>query len=168
MRRPALQVLAVAATDVSSITTTMSSRPPYRGGRSQWRRGFSDRPYTGGRGQGQGQNQGQLVSGDSHFWSVRDANLGFRQGDSGRFSNQTGFRPPYNNQSQRHRHPQPYNNQSQQFRPFDPNQSVRPPHHFRPKPLDYRNWEYSTQAPPPNCGNFEYCICLFWMSFLIP
>lgn len=94
------------------------------------------------------------MSGDSHFWSVRDANLGFRQGDSGRFSNQTGFRPPYNNQSQRHRHPQPYNNQSQQFRPFDPNQSVRPPHHFRPKPLDYRNWEYSTQAPPPNCERF--------------
>ncbi|KAF3961960.1 hypothetical protein CMV_013467, partial [Castanea mollissima] len=90
-RRPLqlqLQLLASAAADVSSSSssssTTMSSRPPYRGGRSQGRRGFSDRPYTGGRAQTQTQSQGQaqFVSGDSHFRSVRDANLGFRQGGS--------------------------------------------------------------------------------------
>ncbi|KAF3965709.1 hypothetical protein CMV_010118 [Castanea mollissima] len=159
-RRPLqlqLQLLASAATDVSSSSsssTTMSSRPPYRGGRSQGRRGFSDRPYTGGRAQTQtqtqSQGQAQFVSGDSHFRSVRDANLGFRQGGSGgRFSNQTAFRP-----RPRPPPPNPYNNQTQRFRPFDPNQTVRPPHHFRPKPLDYRNWELAAQPPPPNSERF--------------
>ncbi|KAL4603740.1 hypothetical protein ACB092_10G145200 [Castanea dentata] len=162
-RRPLqlqLQLLASAATDVSSSSssTTMSSRPPYRGGRSQGRRGFSDRPYTGGRAQlqtqtqtqTQTQGQAQFVSGDSHFRSVRDANLGFRQGGSGgRFSNQTAFRP-----RPRPPPPNPYNNQTQRFRPFDPNQTVRPPHHFRPKPLDYRNWELAALPPPPNSERF--------------
>ncbi|KAG2700050.1 hypothetical protein I3760_07G215500 [Carya illinoinensis] len=158
-----------AANDISS--TTMSSRPTSRGGR--WR-GFSDRSHTGGRGQGD-----HFVTGDSHFRSVRDANLGFRRGDLASFADQTGFRPPplnprphpytqnaqfrqpppppYNNQNQRYRQPPPYNNQSQQFRQhlrFDPNQAFRPPQQFRPKPLDYRNWEYATQAPSPNCERF--------------
>ena len=180
-----------------SSSSTMSSRPPvlsplltlsiylqlssfasffsnflfwlqYRGGRGQWRRGFSDRPYTGGRAQvqtqtqTQSQGQSQFVSGDSHFRSVRDANLGFRQGDSGgRFSNQTAFRP-----RPRPPPPNPYNNQTQRFRPFDPNQSVRPPHHFRPKPLDYRNWELAAQPPPPNSGN-RFCGLFSFLSFFL-
>jgi hypothetical protein len=200
MRRPPLQFLAAASTDVSSITT-MSSRPPvlslslslslfiyahrlhalqfcqtyisslqYQGGR--WR-GFSDRPYEGGRGQ-----RGQFVTGDSHFRSVRDANLGFRRGDSGSVADQTGgFRPPPLNtgpphyaQNAQFRQPPRFNksksnnnnnnntntNQSQQNRPnrpFDSNPGVRLPQQLRPKPLDYRNWEYGTEVPPPNSGN---------------
>ncbi|KAB1204555.1 hypothetical protein CJ030_MR8G021793 [Morella rubra] len=165
--------LASAAADAS--TTTMSSRPFYRGGR---RRGFSDGPYTDGRGQGV-----HIVTGDSHFRSVRDANLGLRRGDSGSFADHTGFRPPplnprappytqnaqfrqsprpsRNIQSQRYRQPPPYNNsnvnQSQQFRqhpPFDQNQAFRPPQQVRQKPLDYRNWEYGTQSPRPLSERF--------------
>ncbi|GLT60920.1 hypothetical protein SLA2020_336600 [Shorea laevis] len=160
MRRPPLQFIAAASTDVSSIT--MSSRPPYRGGR--WR-GFSDRPYDGGRGQ-----RGQYVTGDSHFRSVRDANLGFRRGDSGSGSDQTGgFRPPPLNprpphyaQNAQFRQPSPYNNnnnnnqsqQNQPNRPFDPNPGFRLRQQLRQKPLDYRNWEYATELPPPNSERF--------------
>lgn len=121
------------------------------------------------------------MTGDSHFRSVRDANLGLRRGDSGSFADHTGFRPPplnprappytqnaqfrqsphpsRNIQSQRYRQPPPYNNsnvnQSQQFRqhpPFDQNQAFRPPQQVRQKPLDYRNWEYGTQSPRPHSG----------------
>ncbi|XP_038711580.1 carbon catabolite repressor protein 4 homolog 6 isoform X2 [Tripterygium wilfordii] len=174
---PPFQFLAAAATDSRTFAahavaaTTMSSRPlisfwvtksisfclQYRGGRTPWRRNFSDRSGTGDR--------GQFVTGDSHFQSVRDTNLGIRQGG---FSNQNGFRPqrlnprapPYN-QNQQFRHPPPFNhNQHQQFRqppPSDQNQQFRPPQQFRPRPprpLDYRGWEYAKTLPPPDSERF--------------
>ncbi|KAH0989638.1 hypothetical protein GBA52_001121 [Prunus armeniaca] len=152
---PSLQFLAAAATD-------MSSRSPYRGGRNQWpRASSSNRPYSGGR--------GPYVTGDSHIRSVRDANLGFRQGDAGTgpFPNQTGFRqhppPPFqNNHHFRQSRPfdpnQPYR-PNQQFRPsqqFLPPQQFQPPQQFRPrpKPLDYRNWEFAKTTPSPTCDRF--------------
>lgn len=112
----------------------------YRGGRNPWRRGYSDRPNIGGR--------GQFVSGDSHFRSVRDSNLEFRQGS---YSYQAVPPPPHYNQNQQFRQPPPYN-RNQQFRiprPFHQNQAVRP--HSRP--LDYRNWQSAKVPPPPDSGN---------------
>ncbi|TXG62111.1 hypothetical protein EZV62_013474 [Acer yangbiense] len=145
----------------------MSSRSTYRGGRNQWRRSFSERPYNneGGR--------GHFVSGDSHIRSVRDSNLDYRQGN---FSNQTPppphlqFRqppphpqlwqpPPHPQFRQPPPHPQfrqppPYN-RNPQFRPQPPpfvqNQVLRP---RPPKPLDYRNWEHAKAAPPPGSDRF--------------
>lgn len=142
----------------------------HRGGRSHGR-GFSGIPHDSGK--------GPFVSGDSHLRSVRDSNLGLRQGT---FSNQTSFQPPPYNQNQQFRQPPPPSNQNQQFRqppPYNPNQHFRPPlsynrnQRFRqpppsfdqnqavqprprprpPKPLDYRNWEYTKEAVPPNSGN---------------
>ncbi|XP_061356263.1 carbon catabolite repressor protein 4 homolog 6-like [Gastrolobium bilobum] len=129
----------------------MSSRPPHRGRG----RGFAGRSYSAGR--------GQFVSGDAHFWSVRDANLGFRRGERGSFANQTLHHqtPPYDprpphpplyHQNPQFRHPPP------QFRPSPPSvhrQAFRPPQHLRPRPPDYRNWELApTPPPPPHCERF--------------
>jgi hypothetical protein len=152
--------------DVHQFCQTYLSSLQYRGGR--WR-GFSDRPYDVGRGQ-----TWNFVTGDSHLRSVHDANLGFRRGDSGGVADRTGgfrppplnARPPHYAQNAQFRQPPPYNkinnnnnnnnNQSQQNRPnrpFDTNPRFRLPQHHRPKPLDYRNWEYATEVPPPNSGN---------------
>lgn len=141
----------------------------YRGGRNQWRRRFSDHP-SGGR--------GDYVTGDSHFKSVRDANLGFQQGERGDFETNSGFQPrpfsprppnyqnqpftprPHFNQNQSF-NPRPHFNQNQTFNPppqFRQNQPFRQPQKFRPRPqrpMDYRNWEYSKPGPPPQCGNFS-------------
>ncbi|XP_059658083.1 carbon catabolite repressor protein 4 homolog 6 isoform X2 [Cornus florida] len=180
MRRspPSLQFLAAAA----STDATMYSRVPYRGGRNQRRRGFSDRPFGDGR--------DQFVTGDSHFQSVRDANQGFRPVERENFANhrshQPSFNPPprfnpppqFNYRPPLH-HPPPFNpnqhfrpplgpplpfNQNQHFRPplappspFGQNQPFRPPQQFRPrpsKPLDYRNWEFARAGPPPQCERF--------------
>ncbi|GLT80505.1 hypothetical protein SLA2020_519420 [Shorea laevis] len=146
----------VAAASVPN-TTAMSSRPSYLGGRNQGRRGFSDRPGRGGRG-----GRGELVTGDSHYQSVRDANVGFRQGN---LSEQTSFQPqPF---SFNPRPPPPRYHNRQQFRqppPHNQYQTQRPlfnqiyaPRPFRPrpqKPLDYRSWEHSKTAPPPNSERF--------------
>ncbi|BBN70143.1 DNAse I-like superfamily protein [Prunus dulcis] len=118
-------------------------------------------PLLGGR--------GPYITGDSHIRSVRDANLGFRQGDAGTgpFPNQTGFRqhppPPFqHNHHFRQSRPldpnQPYR-PNQQFRPpqqFLPPQQFQPPQQFRPrpKPLDYRNWEFAKTTPSPTCDRF--------------
>ncbi|KAK9273646.1 hypothetical protein L1049_018456 [Liquidambar formosana] len=166
MRRrssPPLQFVAAAVSD-----TTMASRPPYRGGRNQWRRRFSDRPSSG---------RDDYVTGDSHFTSVRDANLGFQQGERGDFETNSGFRPrpfsprppnyqnqpftprPHFNQNQSF-NPRPHVNQNQTFNPpphFHQNQSFRQPQTFRPRPqrpMDYRNWEYAKPGPPPQCERF--------------
>ncbi|KAJ9167780.1 hypothetical protein P3X46_019375 [Hevea brasiliensis] len=160
MKRSAapLQFLAAAATD----TSAMSSRSSYRGGRNQWGRYFSDMPNSGGRDQ-------QVVTGDSHFQSVREANLGIRQAGGGSINprprpynqSQRLPRPPRYNPNQHFRQSPPFvQNQNHQFRqasPFHPNQPFRPPQQFRarpPKPLDYRDWEYAKTAPPPNSEKF--------------
>ncbi|KAH7574170.1 hypothetical protein ACOSP7_008202 [Xanthoceras sorbifolium] len=130
----------------------MSSRSTYRGGRNQWgRRGFSERPYNNS-------GRGHFVSGDSHYRSVRDSNLGFRQGT---FSNQSPhpqFRqqPPYNRNPQFRQPPPP---------PFVRNQAMRP---RPPKPLDYRNWEHAKAAPPPDSDRFlvlSYNILADYLAF---
>lgn len=147
----------------------MSSRPPYRAGRYERHRGFSsERPYSGGK--------GQLVTGDSHFQSVRESNLGFRQGERGGFANNAGShtapqypRPPSfrgNHQfrqappsSQRHQyrgpHPHPHH---QQPPSFNQNQGVRMPQQLRPRPpkrLDFRHWDYAKTPPPSTCERFS-------------
>ncbi|XP_012076635.1 carbon catabolite repressor protein 4 homolog 6 isoform X2 [Jatropha curcas] len=153
MKRSAtpLHFLAAAATD----TTIMSSRP-YRGGRKQWGRGFSDRPYDGGRDQ-------QIVTGDSHFRSVREANLGIRQAGGRGFNPRWQSydqsrqlpRSPHCNANQQFRQPPPFiQNQTNQFRQsprIDQNQAFRP---RLPKPLDYRDWEYAKTAPPSDSEKF--------------
>lgn len=116
------------------------------------------------------------MTGDSHSQSVRETNLGFRQGETGGFTNHARSQPP----SFR---PRPYPNQNQQFRPSTPNYQgqhfrrlppppfgqnhaqrpplqfrPRPPRQFRPRPPDYRNWEYAKLARPPSSGNcFVFC-----------
>lgn len=99
----------------------------YRGGRNHWRRGFANR-------------SDQFVTGDSHFRSVRDANLECRQGQYGSSGSQGEYnRQPY--------YPRPR---------FIPNQPFHQPRPFnpRPKPLDYRNWEYAMPGPPPHSEQF--------------
>ncbi|KAG7031781.1 Carbon catabolite repressor protein 4-like 6 [Cucurbita argyrosperma subsp. argyrosperma] len=168
---PPLHQLSAAvstATAAADTSAAMSSRPPYRGGRSGRGRGFSsERPYSGGR--------GQFVSGDSHFQSVRESNLGFRQGERGGFVNNAGSyaapqnpRPPSfggNHQfqqapahTQRHQYRGPYpHTYNQQPPPFHQNQGVRTPQQFRPrppKPLDFRHWDYARTPPPATCERF--------------
>ncbi|XP_021893481.1 carbon catabolite repressor protein 4 homolog 6 isoform X2 [Carica papaya] len=145
MRRSsrAVHFLAATAADANATATAnataMASRPRYRGGRSRGSRGFSNRAYNGGR-------SDQLVTGDSHYQSVRGANLGFRRGEqAGSLSRQP---------SQLNQGASPHFNQNQRFRPpprspFNRNLAPRPS-----KPLDYRSWEYAKTAPPRNCEKF--------------
>ncbi|XP_024025494.1 carbon catabolite repressor protein 4 homolog 6 isoform X2 [Morus notabilis] len=147
----------------ANASTAMSSRPPYRGGRNHPRRNFFDRPYTGGI----SHNVSGL--GDPHFRPVREANLGFHHGDSGSVEENSGFpaqeRPPHSqNQSfrppppqQRHFHQNPQFRQRPQYHrppPFEQNQPQRPPQQFRPRPPDYRIWEYAKSAPPSTSERF--------------
>ncbi|KAG8375485.1 hypothetical protein BUALT_Bualt10G0104700 [Buddleja alternifolia] len=142
----------------------MSSRPYFRGGRPQGRRGFSGRPSA--------PDQSEFVSGDSHFRAVRDANRGFRpsynavppppQFVTGQQFYGPGslyYRPappimqqlPGPRQYMHHRPVGPAFGNYQQFRP------QQMPQQFRPrasKPPDYRDWEYATPGPPPRCERF--------------
>ncbi|OMO89584.1 Glycoside hydrolase, family 17 [Corchorus capsularis] len=159
MWRPhsSLRLKFLVATAYANTAVMSSSGRPYRGGRSQWRRGFSDRANSGGR--------GQLVTGDSHLNSVREGNLGIQRGT---FSNQGSFQPqqfgynprppsPYNYNQQQFRQPPPFHSHNRYQRPrqsFDQNQAARP---FRPrnsKPWDYREWEYAKTPPPPHSERF--------------
>ncbi|XP_022132521.1 carbon catabolite repressor protein 4 homolog 6 isoform X2 [Momordica charantia] len=167
---PPLQQLSAAVATAASAETSaaMSSRPPYRGGRYDRRGGFSsERPYSGGK--------GQFVSGDSHYQSVRESNLGFRQGEWGSFANNAGSytapqnpRPPYYSgyhqfrqasphiQWHQYRGPHPHTH-NQQPSSFNQNQGVRTPQKFRPrppKPPDYRHWDYAKTSHPSTCERF--------------
>ncbi|XP_062101665.1 carbon catabolite repressor protein 4 homolog 6 [Humulus lupulus] len=170
MRRP-LHRLRLFVTDLSSTITT-TSMSSYRGGRNHPRRNLSDRPFIGGR-------RGHYVSDGSHFRPVREANLGFHQGEGGSFRNDSEFpmpdRPPHPNQNQQFRpgfyqnHQQfrppfpPYSYQNQQFRrppalPFEHNQPRRVAlaHQYRPRPRppDFRNWEFAKTSPPSTSERF--------------
>lgn len=162
----------------SILATAMSSRPPYRGGRT-YQRGFSDKLPAG---------INQFVSGDTHFQSVRDANRGRGRIDhhnQSQFTSRFEYRPPQSNANananvpplrnypnQAFRPPAFYNNQ-QQFGPrfqspqqqqqFQQNQHPRNPQqqHFQQnqqtrnqKLLNYRNWEFAKKRPSPNCDRF--------------
>ncbi|XP_050388281.1 carbon catabolite repressor protein 4 homolog 6 [Argentina anserina] len=140
---PSLQYVVVSA----ARATAMSTRPPFRGGRNQSRRGYSNRPFSGG-------DRPQYVTGDSHIRSVQDANLTFRQGDTGSYNSPTGHHRPrpqftQNNNFRRTPPPSSYNNQ-----PYRPHQQFRPPQQRPQKPLDYRSWEYAKATPPPNSEKF--------------
>ncbi|KAL4307577.1 hypothetical protein HN51_041942 [Arachis hypogaea] len=118
----AAAVAAADATSTAGTTTTliMSSCHHYRGRG----RGFSGRSYSSGR--------GQNVTGDDHFRSVRDTNLGLRRGERGRFSNQT----PSPQQQQ-----QQYQNQS---------------YHRVPPPPQLQNQSYNRAPPPPQLQYQSY------------
>ncbi|KAF7817225.1 carbon catabolite repressor protein 4-like protein 6 isoform X1 [Senna tora] len=141
MRRasPPFHLFAAAAATDSNIAITYSNMPVISLCRClHILLGRIGRPYSGGR--------GQFVTGDAHFQSVRDVNSGFRRGESGSFANLTQYQyppsnprpsPPYHPKPQ-FRHPSPYN-QAQQV---------------RPRPPDYRDWEYAATPPPPDCERF--------------
>ncbi|XWS27189.1 hypothetical protein CRYUN_Cryun26dG0093500 [Craigia yunnanensis] len=146
-----------AATATADTAVMSSSYRPHRGGRNQWRRGFSYRDNSGGR--------GQLVPGDSHLNSVQETNLGFRRGN---FSNQNSFQPqqfgynprppsPYNQDQQKFCQPSPshpFNRYQRPRQPFNQNQAAQL---FRPrysKPWDCREWEYAKTPPPPLSERF--------------
>ncbi|BAT82304.1 hypothetical protein LR48_Vigan187s001400 [Vigna angularis] len=151
---------ATAANTAAATAASMSSLPSHRGRG----RGFSSRPYSGGR--------GHFVSGDAHLRSVRDVNLGLRRGESGSFANQTvhNQNPPYNPRP----HPPPLHHERPQFhnRPYSPpfpphfpqyrlhpppehRPTFRPQTHLRQRPPDYRDWEPSLTPPPPHCERFK-------------
>ncbi|KAK2987367.1 hypothetical protein RJ640_007054, partial [Escallonia rubra] len=116
----------------------------HRGGRHQCRRGFSHRTSPA--------STDQLVTGDSHFQSVRDANLGFSPHQP-----RPPEAPPFN-QNRPSQPPQPHVYPSPQFQ-----QAQRPPFYrnqqrfqSRPqRPLDYRDWEYARPGPPRHCERFK-------------
>ncbi|XP_028802325.1 carbon catabolite repressor protein 4 homolog 6 isoform X2 [Neltuma alba] len=165
MRRatPPFQVLAAAAaSDANAAIMFPNKHPRGRG------RGFFNRPYSGGR--------QQLVTGDEHFQSVHDVNSGYRREESGSFANPRRDRnPPFNprpsppyhrnpqfrhpspsNHAQQFRHPS-HHNHAQQFR-HPPPYNHSPPYNraqkVRPRPPDYRDWEYAATPPPPDCDRF--------------
>ncbi|GLU10250.1 hypothetical protein SLE2022_270690 [Rubroshorea leprosula] len=125
----------------------------YRNGRNQWRRDFSDRAERGA--------IGEPVTGDSHYQSAVDANLGFRQGT---FSDQSSFQPqrfsfnprppPPHYQNQQFQQPPLHNQYQNQRPPFIQNYAPRPIRPQPQKPPDYRIWEYAKTAPPPNSERF--------------
>ncbi|KAK7320702.1 hypothetical protein VNO77_30417 [Canavalia gladiata] len=149
MRRTPPTIHFIAA---NAAASSMSSRPPQRGRRG---RGFSGRSYSSGR--------GHFVTGDAHFRSVRDDNLGFRRGERGSLGNQTQHHqnPPYHPRPPpppQHNRP-PFHYSRQQYRPPPPSYNrpaFRPPQHLRPRPPDYRDWELALTPPPPtNCERFK-------------
>ncbi|XVF47908.1 hypothetical protein PTKIN_Ptkin03bG0147600 [Pterospermum kingtungense] len=159
MRRPPspLPFKFLAATATVDTAVMSSSYRPHRCGRNQWRRGFSERANSGGR--------GHSLTGDSHLNYVPETNLGFRRGN---FSSQNSFqrqqfgynpRPPspyYQNQQQFRQPPPPhqYNRYQRPRQMFDQNQAARP---FRPRnsnPWDYREWEYAKTPPSPHSERF--------------
>ncbi|KAF8393277.1 hypothetical protein HHK36_021518 [Tetracentron sinense] len=73
-----------------------------------------------------------FVSGDSHFRSVRDVNYGIRQGERGNYG---GF-------------------QRQVYRPRPSFHEQQPFRQQLPKPMDFRNWKYAKEIPPPHCERF--------------
>ncbi|PIN13577.1 Transcriptional effector CCR4-related protein [Handroanthus impetiginosus] len=163
-RRPScFRSFAVAATaDPANPVAVMSCRPYFRGGRSRGRRGYSARPSGPASG-----DQGEIVSGDSHFHAVRDANRGFRPAHTNvppppQYVSAQQFQGPG---SQSHRPGPPVPQQLPGVRPHKhpplPNyQQFRPqqkPQQFKPrasKPPDYREWECAKPGPPPHCERF--------------
>ncbi|KAF6167275.1 hypothetical protein GIB67_043136 [Kingdonia uniflora] len=151
----------------SKSATMSSSRTPYRGGRNQWGRGFSDRP----------------IRVDSQFWSIRDDNYRYGQGESGDFGNYGEFQQQQQPAHFRQPSPSPqyygggFQQQPMPFRQCPPPQlpyygGFQPMQHFRQpplppyyqpplyqpmqrsKPADYRNWEYALSQPPSECERF--------------
>ncbi|KAL0312061.1 UNVERIFIED_CONTAM: Carbon catabolite repressor protein 46 [Sesamum radiatum] len=167
-RPPYFRSLAVAATADAAISDAgMSYRPYFRGGRPHGRRSYSERPFPPASGE-----RGEFVSGDSHFRAVQEANRCFR-------ASYNAVPPPpqyvtgqqlYGPGSQSYRPgppvsqqlpgPRPYGHPRQVGPAFGNYQQFRPqqtPQQFRqraPKPLDYRDWEYTKPGPPRHCERF--------------
>ncbi|XP_042002203.1 carbon catabolite repressor protein 4 homolog 6-like [Salvia splendens] len=160
-RRPFPFRSLAAATTADSAAAAMSYRPHFRGGRSQFGRGYCDRPAGPG-------DRPEFVSGDSHFSAVRNANHGYRPSYNAVPPPQLLYRPgPWFQQpgppiAQAHQNlgPRPFKHPSQgrpaygnyqQFRPQQMRQQFRP---RATKPPDYRAWEYSKLKLPPHCERF--------------
>ncbi|KAK3008716.1 hypothetical protein RJ639_015400 [Escallonia herrerae] len=126
---PPFQFLAATASSDLTAITTMSFRLPYSGGGHQCRQGFSHGPSPA--------STDQLVTGDSHFQSVRDANLGFSPHQP-----RLPEAPPFN-QNRPSQQPPPGVYRSRQSQPR------------RQRPLHYRNWEYARPGPPRHCERFK-------------
>ncbi|GMH11887.1 hypothetical protein Nepgr_013728 [Nepenthes gracilis] len=161
MRQCFLHSVAPTVIDVSM---SIYRWPHCRGGGGRWQRSFSGRPFR----------ENEFVTGDSHFQSVRETNLGFQRGSSSNnfhgedsFVNNVGFqtqfyaargprpgsKPPFNqNQQSFFSSPQPFNG-NQQLQQQPPFQS-RPSRPQRAKPLDYRRWEYAKHSRPPHGERF--------------
>ncbi|XP_054788429.1 carbon catabolite repressor protein 4 homolog 6 isoform X2 [Prosopis cineraria] len=160
MRRAPFRLLAGAAASDANAAIMLPNHHPRRRGR-----GFFNRPYSGGR--------QEFVTGDEHFQSVQDVNSAFRRDGGGSFANQRRDRnpsfnprpfPPYH-RNQQFRHPSPYNHalQCRHPSPYNHAQQFRHPSHpppyngaqkVRPRPPDYRDWEYAAASPPPHCERF--------------
>ncbi|XP_010917938.1 carbon catabolite repressor protein 4 homolog 6 [Elaeis guineensis] len=159
---PSLQCIAAAAT---SNATMSSSRVSARG-RNPWHRGFCDRPPQDGQEDG-----GGLVSGDSHLRTVRDANYGFRQWQSGgawvpRGPPRSPYRPrpgpPTYGPSPPYHAPSPLPSHGMPPPPAfrTPAPAFGPPQPAFHQPLlprladYYRNWNFALSQPPPQCERF--------------
>ncbi|KAL6501927.1 hypothetical protein OROGR_027060 [Orobanche gracilis] len=155
-----------AVAESPAAAAAMYSRPYFRGWHPPGTRGYSDRTLGSA-----SVNHRELVSGDSHFGAVQEANRGFRP------SYNPVPTPPHvtgqqfnGPRSQSHRTgapnfqqlpgpPSTYSHQRRVGPAFGNNQQFRPqqvPHH-RPrvsKPPDYRDWEYGKPGLPSRCGRF--------------
>ncbi|KNA08243.1 hypothetical protein SOVF_164350 [Spinacia oleracea] len=125
----------------SAVTMSTTTRPPFRGGRGRGRgrRSFSDRPSA--------------VSGEAHFQPARDSNSSLHQsGDFRSINNSNSNSQNYNSPSNSSRggnnfrgRQQPYTRRHNQ----QPGVMVQ-----RPKPADYRTWEFPRLPPPPHSERF--------------
>ncbi|GAB2275558.1 hypothetical protein Dimus_010315 [Dionaea muscipula] len=156
MRHSSFSLHSVAATAVFNASLAMR-RYTYRG--PWWQRSFSDGLLRGAP---------PLVTGESHFEHVASTNSRLQGGSTSRngnyhadpnFADYGGYQPQLYSYSPRSPPPppQPHYNPNQNQPRFDVNQRLRPPPPPqpsqpwapRPKPLDYREWEYAKQRPPP-------------------
>ncbi|XP_057540546.1 carbon catabolite repressor protein 4 homolog 6 isoform X2 [Amaranthus tricolor] len=133
------RIAAVFVDSPPTLTFAMSSfpRPPFREGRgSRGRRSFSNRTPS--------------ISGDSHFQSLYDAHSNFRRNND--------FRPIINNcqslnSSSNSDAGGNYSYRGRNSR-FNQRTNQLPGVKFqRPKPADYRTWEFA-KVPPPNAERF--------------
>ncbi|XP_060208221.1 carbon catabolite repressor protein 4 homolog 6 isoform X1 [Lycium barbarum] len=151
---PSLHLLA--ATTFANTTAAMSSSQPFRGGRSRGRgrgrgrRNFSDHPSGEG-------NEQDIVTGDSHFNSVRQTNRNFRPRapmPNIRPNQQIyGQLPP----------PQPFNHNQQSYRAVAPppglyqnQQFNRAPQYLRNHQFNRPNYYDNQQFNRPNYGNQQF------------
>ncbi|XP_055820610.1 carbon catabolite repressor protein 4 homolog 6 isoform X2 [Solanum dulcamara] len=169
---PSLHLLAAAA---CTDTAAMSSAQPFRGGRGRGRRYFSHRP-SGER------SEQDIITGDSHFNSVRKANRNLRPSPTFR-----PFRPraqPPNIHPNQHIYGQlpppqprqPFHHNQQSYRAMPPpvgfyqNQQLNRPNYYenqqfnRPnfyedrqfnRPTFYENQQFRQRPLPPKALNFR-------------
>ncbi|KAF4375173.1 hypothetical protein F8388_017319 [Cannabis sativa] len=180
MRRRPLHPLRFCITDFHSSLTAVSMSS-FRGGRNYPRRNFSDRPIVDGRRghyisddshfrPGREANLGSHNGEGGSFRTASEFPLPDRPSHPNQnhqfrphlYQNQQQFRPRfYQNHQQFRPPPTHYNYQNQQFRrspapPFQHNQPRRVANQYqpRPRPPDFRNWEFAKTSPPSTSERF--------------